>query len=241
MATVGRNEPCPCGSGKKYKKCCMAKESVVDLEAFRAQRAEESLRGDILKFATGPRFSDEIVTAAGIYKGDATGAGLLMEQDPLENLRFLDWFIHEHKHSTEDKRLIDMFAELRGKNLDEGQKKLLDEWRASHLGAFEITSTEGGVLTLTSLCGEETHAINDPSSCDEVEPGMILVVRITSSWGKTKLGGAPVVLPPEAKQKLIDTLNADFEEYKKEHADAELSAFLSENTRLLISRALEMA
>ncbi|WP_462431052.1 SEC-C metal-binding domain-containing protein, partial [Bilophila wadsworthia] len=19
---VGRNEPCPCGSGKKYKKCC---------------------------------------------------------------------------------------------------------------------------------------------------------------------------------------------------------------------------
>jgi len=22
---VGRNEPCPCGSGKKYKKCCMLK------------------------------------------------------------------------------------------------------------------------------------------------------------------------------------------------------------------------
>jgi preprotein translocase subunit SecA len=20
--TVGRNDPCPCGSGKKYKKCC---------------------------------------------------------------------------------------------------------------------------------------------------------------------------------------------------------------------------
>lgn len=22
---VGRNEPCPCGSGKKYKKCCALK------------------------------------------------------------------------------------------------------------------------------------------------------------------------------------------------------------------------
>ncbi len=22
--TVGRNDPCPCGSGKKYKKCCGA-------------------------------------------------------------------------------------------------------------------------------------------------------------------------------------------------------------------------
>ena len=24
---VGRNDPCPCGSGKKYKKCCLAKEN----------------------------------------------------------------------------------------------------------------------------------------------------------------------------------------------------------------------
>ncbi|HIZ71748.1 MAG TPA: SEC-C domain-containing protein [Candidatus Atopostipes pullistercoris] len=22
---IGRNDPCPCGSGKKYKKCCMKK------------------------------------------------------------------------------------------------------------------------------------------------------------------------------------------------------------------------
>ena len=25
---VGRNDPCPCGSGKKYKKCCMNKEQA---------------------------------------------------------------------------------------------------------------------------------------------------------------------------------------------------------------------
>jgi uncharacterized protein YecA (UPF0149 family) len=24
---VGRNDPCPCGSGKKYKKCCLSKGS----------------------------------------------------------------------------------------------------------------------------------------------------------------------------------------------------------------------
>ena len=23
---AGRNDPCPCGSGKKYKKCCLAKD-----------------------------------------------------------------------------------------------------------------------------------------------------------------------------------------------------------------------
>ncbi len=28
-AKVGRNEPCHCGSGKKYKKCCLAKDEAV--------------------------------------------------------------------------------------------------------------------------------------------------------------------------------------------------------------------
>jgi len=26
VTKIGRNEPCPCGSGKKYKKCCLGKE-----------------------------------------------------------------------------------------------------------------------------------------------------------------------------------------------------------------------
>ena len=26
--TVGRNDPCPCGSGKKYKKCCLGKKAA---------------------------------------------------------------------------------------------------------------------------------------------------------------------------------------------------------------------
>ena len=25
---VGRNEPCPCGSGKKYKQCCLEKDEA---------------------------------------------------------------------------------------------------------------------------------------------------------------------------------------------------------------------
>ena len=27
MEKIGRNDPCPCGSGKKFKKCCEAKLS----------------------------------------------------------------------------------------------------------------------------------------------------------------------------------------------------------------------
>ena len=25
---IGRNDPCPCGSGKKYKNCCMLKDQM---------------------------------------------------------------------------------------------------------------------------------------------------------------------------------------------------------------------
>ncbi|MEM7175556.1 MAG: SEC-C metal-binding domain-containing protein [Chlamydiota bacterium] len=29
MTRCGRNDPCPCGSGKKYKKCCGQKKSLT--------------------------------------------------------------------------------------------------------------------------------------------------------------------------------------------------------------------
>lgn len=29
METIGRNEPCPCGSGRKYKKCCLLKDTPI--------------------------------------------------------------------------------------------------------------------------------------------------------------------------------------------------------------------
>jgi tetratricopeptide (TPR) repeat protein len=45
MAKPGRNDPCPCGSGNKYKKCCLAKEEAVEREQLAkadAQRAERT-------------------------------------------------------------------------------------------------------------------------------------------------------------------------------------------------------
>jgi tetratricopeptide (TPR) repeat protein len=45
MAKPGRNDPCPCGSGNKYKKCCLAKgeaaerEGLAEAETRRANHA----------------------------------------------------------------------------------------------------------------------------------------------------------------------------------------------------------
>ena len=34
---IGRNEPCPCGSGKKYKRCCLAKDEQARAQATVAE------------------------------------------------------------------------------------------------------------------------------------------------------------------------------------------------------------
>ena len=44
MASIGRNAPCPCGSGKKYKRCCALKAQKTTL----ASRVVMSVIGLIL-------------------------------------------------------------------------------------------------------------------------------------------------------------------------------------------------
>ncbi|MGG4491643.1 SEC-C metal-binding domain-containing protein [Metabacillus idriensis] len=46
---IGRNDPCHCGSGKKYKKCCMKKET--SLEAIRHEELEK-LQVELMEFAS---------------------------------------------------------------------------------------------------------------------------------------------------------------------------------------------
>ena len=38
MPKIGRNDPCPCASGKKYKHCCLDKDRAADLSAAVRQR-----------------------------------------------------------------------------------------------------------------------------------------------------------------------------------------------------------
>ena len=40
MAKIGRNDLCPCGSGKKYKRCCMTRDEAVAREEFAAAAAQ---------------------------------------------------------------------------------------------------------------------------------------------------------------------------------------------------------
>lgn len=44
---IGRNDPCPCGSGKKYKHCCLLKESMSTGDLIRAAVQNAGYKEDI--------------------------------------------------------------------------------------------------------------------------------------------------------------------------------------------------
>jgi SEC-C motif len=67
---TGRNDPCPCRSGKKYKKCCLNKDQAISADAYPRSPLEfgpESL----------PRLWDERAVA-----NDCAILGEIMDRDP---------------------------------------------------------------------------------------------------------------------------------------------------------------
>jgi predicted O-linked N-acetylglucosamine transferase (SPINDLY family) len=61
---VGRNDPCPCGSGRKYKHCCIAK----DRELAAAARAGQAAVGEILQRALQLHGQDLLEESADAYE-----------------------------------------------------------------------------------------------------------------------------------------------------------------------------
>jgi hypothetical protein len=51
--TVGRNDPCPCGSNKKYKKCCLAKDEAARAAQLAAEAAARAAEGEVAPAAAG--------------------------------------------------------------------------------------------------------------------------------------------------------------------------------------------
>jgi tetratricopeptide (TPR) repeat protein len=77
MAKIGRNDRCPCGSGKKYKQCCLASDEAAARAARPVQQAAAPARRASL--ASYLREHDELdeLTAASNAVVDMVHAGNL--------------------------------------------------------------------------------------------------------------------------------------------------------------------
>lgn len=70
---TGRNEPCPCGSGKKYKACCLAKDEAAEREGrAKAAAAEAAVPAEA---AAQPLRRDQRHAGPQPWKGHANTRG----------------------------------------------------------------------------------------------------------------------------------------------------------------------
>lgn len=49
MKKIGRNDPCPCGSGKKFKTCCMSLPKVSDMGLIHYSADHETIKEDFIR------------------------------------------------------------------------------------------------------------------------------------------------------------------------------------------------
>ena len=74
MAKIGRNNPCPCGSGKKYKKCCLLTRS--DSSAVQAAPPPTtSVREEIGKLQKAAVNQETNLKTVGVFIFFSTPAG----------------------------------------------------------------------------------------------------------------------------------------------------------------------
>ncbi|WP_036286326.1 SEC-C metal-binding domain-containing protein [Methylosinus sp. PW1] len=84
MAKIGRNDACPCGSGKKYKHCCLAKDEDAERAAHAARdaadRAARVAAAELWSFDSDEDMDDELTVASNAVV-DLVHAGALDEAE----------------------------------------------------------------------------------------------------------------------------------------------------------------
>jgi hypothetical protein len=113
----GRNDPCPCGSGKKYKKCCLAKDEAQAMKAARAEEAETARLaqagwtanggasgGEVEKYGAGDgrELEEPLDESAGADGGPTERAGLAPASENEKKVASLIWEFERREHPTAD-------------------------------------------------------------------------------------------------------------------------------------------
>ncbi len=219
MAKLGRNGPCPCGSGKKYKKCCRARhEALLTKEGLRLRDLAEDLMVGLHEF------TDRNLTRAEL--SDARLAFLGMNEEPLLDAdaearaeedgedhagRFvLDWLIFTRREGAggPTPTYLERFLAAEGTTagaatgtsagptLTQEHRDLLAAWQASYRGIFEVEAVFPGVsLVLKDIYTDETTEVADTwvSARVDLAPGDLLYARPLKAKPFDRL--APGTLP----------------------------------------------
>jgi len=124
MTQAGRNDPCPCGSGKKYKRCCLAVHEAAGEERKRLVEEPvplEQFEEEALELEALSNRVTELIRAGGLEEAERASRDLLRrfpdQLDGLEGLARVYEARGETAAAAEHYRRAALFAE-RGEGYD---------------------------------------------------------------------------------------------------------------------------
>ena len=213
---IGRNAPCPCGSGKKYKKCCLNKENrPVDLLWRRLGDAHDRLVEDLLQYARNAL--DELLFPI------AAGEFLLwpdvetVEDELQDHLQlFVPWFVFNWVYDPDDtdvdlnvpvgKTIAELYATHKGSKLDALQRRLIEAVCSRPYSFYEVISCRPGEgYRLRDIFQGIEADVMEQRGSEPARPGDILLGRIVQVDHVAMLVGcSSVLIPPRLKPSIIE-------------------------------------
>ena len=227
----GRNDACPCGSGKKYKRCCMAKAEGVDAGRARARQMEGRVVRALFEWI-GETFDPELLDSAWL---DFLPEGSTEELDghPEREGAFIPWFLfnwtpdielvdEDDEESSTDARqaapdekhspppLAVLFAAEKLDELDQPQLDFLREACSRPFGFHQILAVEPGrSLALKELLTGEELLVQELTASQTLRQGEIVYARTITLEGVSLMFGCAVQpLPPRYAMHLLDLRDA---------------------------------
>ena len=209
---VGRNDPCPCGSGKKHKRCCLAQAEAVELTWQRLRRAEGSVVEKVLAFAKA-RYGAEVLARA--WDEFTFGA----ETDPADDLlfesSFIPWFVFnwapDVAPASDGMRLppgplaLQCLAAHAGR-FDDFEQRFVHAMCQRPYSFYAITAvTPGQSLALKDVMTHCEYIVCERSASTMVRQGAVLFTRILEMDGVAIMCGcAPLIIPADEHLWLLD-------------------------------------
>jgi hypothetical protein len=233
VAKVGRNDPCPCGSGKKYKHCCLLGETAAKSEVISTDRAWRTMTDKLLAFSREPRFGKDLASAFDLFWNRSHALEEADSLDPVRAMNFLDWYVHDYSTSPDGRRIVEIFLTERGPTLSEQELELLQAAQHSLLSACEVTSVEEGkTIKLVDVFQDLEYEVPYSPAPEGISEGQLLLARLVTARGVNRFSWISGLVPPEAEEDLKAYTRDMFARYQEDHYQAPWGEFLQERSYL---------
>jgi len=233
VTKIGRNDPCPCGSGKKYKHCCLKRETAGKSETMSRDRAWDSMTDKLYDFSRLPRFQGDIVTAFDLYWNQSYTIDQVDDLAPPQVMSFLDWYAHDYHTAADGRRITEILLDEEGVTLTEQERKLLHADSEALFSAFEVTGVEEAKsIGLLDVFQGLEFQVNYVPSLQGIGEGQLLLARLAASEDAHRFSWISALVPPEMEEDLKAYVQEMFAFYQGEHYQASWAQFLRERSYL---------